>query len=77
MRTPSAMREFFELKMASNFEKGLSGRKPHSRNAVHIVQLCKEVEKMLDHKLLLNQDLAKQLGYLINYDPRAKLDIGQ
>ena len=74
MRTPSAMREFFEHKMASNFHKGLSGRKKHSRNVVHVVQLCKEIEKMLDHKLLLNQELADQLGYLINYDPRAKVD---
>jgi ribosomal 50S subunit-associated protein YjgA (DUF615 family) len=77
MKAPSAMRSFYEDKIMENHStKGMS-RSKHSRNAVHIIQLCKEVETILDHKLLKDLDLTEQLRRLLNYDPRAKLDIGQ
>jgi len=74
MQTPSALRCHYEDVIMRDFE-GLSKTKKHSKYTVHVIQLCKEVEDILGHHLLLDPKKREQLNYLLNFDPRAKLDI--
>jgi hypothetical protein len=72
MRTPSALRCHWEDIVMKNHQS-VTNRK-NSRNVIYIIQLCKELERIVENKGFVNDDL-ETVRQLINYDPRAKLDI--
>jgi len=74
MRTPSALRCHWEDMVMEN-HRAVTYKKT-SRNATYIIQLCKELERIVENKEFVKEDL-DTIKKLINYDPRAKLDIGQ
>ena len=73
MRVPSALRSHYEDELVRDFEGKFFTRK-HKSNTVYTIQLCKEIERLLDTNALSSGD-SIILQRLLNFDPRAKVEI--
>ena len=75
MKAPSALRQFYENAMMSDYNIH-GGCLKHKKHSVYIVQLCKDIERLLESGMITDT-AGKQLYYVINFDPRANLEAGE